>query len=185
MDEITAGTARPAKPVSTVLESLATVGALAVTTIACCSWLVIQWLALALATLGGTAAFTYLSRFEHVFLAAIAVLLTLAGIVARDTWSRILDVALAGLALCLALLRTVREWQPTALWTAPPLNWLFIHRQQALFVAFTGALVVRLLLALLHRWQRSAQAACCAGSSAEAALLAGHHSHVSASEGGP
>jgi hypothetical protein len=134
------------------LEGLATLAGLALTTLACCNWLVIQWLALLLSALGGTAAFTFLVRLETPLLAAVMVILLIASLLARDTFSRILDLILAALVLVLAVLLLAWEQDPAILWSLPLLGWLFVHRQQTLFVAFAGAAGLRVIhWSLSHR----------------------------------
>jgi hypothetical protein len=143
-------------------EGLATMAGLALTTLACCNWLATQWLALLLSALGGTAAFTFLVRLETPLLAAVMVILLVASLLARDTFSRILDLILAALVLVLAVLLLAWEQDPAILWSLPLLGWLFVHRQQTLFVAFAGAAGLRVIhwsLSLMSRSSCRARAA--------------------------
>ena len=144
------------------LEQLATLTGLALTTLACCNWVVIQWLALLLSALGGTAAFAFLARLEAPLLLAVTAILLIASLLARDTFSRILDLALATLALTLAALLLAWEQDPTVLWSLPLLGWLFVHRQQTLFVAFAGTTGLRVVHWSLSRRRFMTRSTSCA-----------------------
>ena len=144
------------------LEGLATVTGLSLTTLACCNWLVIQWLALLLSALAGTAAFSFLARLEAPLLLAVTVILVSASLLARDSFSRILDLTLAALVLVLAVLLLAWRQNPTVLWNLPLLSWLFVHRQQTLFVAFAGTTGLRVVHWSLSRRRFMTRSTCCA-----------------------
>ncbi len=144
------------------LEGLATVTGLSLTTLACCNWLVIQWLALLVSALAGTAAFSFLARLEAPLLFAVLVILLIASLLARDTFSRILDLTLAALVLVLAVLLLAWRQNPSVSWNLPLLSWLFVHRQQTLFVAFAGTTGLRVVHWSLSRRRFMTRSTCCA-----------------------
>ncbi len=149
-------------PFSPLLQSSASFLGLALSSLACCSWVVLQWLMLLVVGLGGSTTVLLLGRNEAPLLAVMAVLFALAGWFAGDRWAHLLNYTLAALTLLLALVVWLWLHQPTLLWALPPLTWLFLHRQQALFLAVSSALLFRFAL---WAWNRllcgSAQAECC------------------------
>jgi len=66
------------------LEGFAAVSGLALSAIACCTWSLIQWLALVLSAVGGAAAFTVLARAEALLLVIAAGALGVAARFTRD-----------------------------------------------------------------------------------------------------
>lgn len=146
--------------VGTGLEGFAAVSGLALSAIACCTWALIQWLALVLSAVGGAAAFTVLARAEALLLVIAAGALGVAARFTRDPLSRTLDLALASLMLLLAALREMWSISPFLLWALGPLNWLFVHRQQVLLVAILANLAIR-IGSWAWRHNQGASSGCC------------------------
>jgi uncharacterized membrane protein YqjE len=141
------------------------VGGLALSGLACCSWPILQWLGLLVVTLGGARAATLLGRFEAPLLSLVAVSFVLASVRVPDRSARWLRPALAGLATALAVTVWIWSLDPRLLWAFPsPVWWLFLHRQQVLFVALALTLGLEASRWLFRRSLRTG-CACPAGGS--------------------
>ena len=111
------------------LDAAAALGFAALSALACCGWLVIQWLSLALYAVGGAAAFRVLIRYEVEILLALGGEQLVAARLARDRIGRLVSVALGALAIALGALRLLWEFRRSSVLGAYPLYVVFVHRQ--------------------------------------------------------
>ncbi len=149
------------------LDAAAALGFASLSALACCSWLVIQWLSLALYAVGGAAAFHLLIRYEATILIALSSVELLAARLSHDRIGRLVGVALGGLAIGLGSLRLLWEFERGFLLGTHPLYVVFVHRQQVLLVALGAAIALRGAGQLAPRWRarsgrnRARAANCC------------------------
>jgi len=142
------------------LDAAAALGFAALSALACCGWLVIQWLSLALYAIGGAAAFRVLIRYEAAILLALGGVQLVAARVARDRIGRLVNVALGALAIALGALRLLWEFRRSFVPGAYPLYAVFVHLQQILLVALGIALALRAVGPLVARRQSVASECC-------------------------
>ncbi len=142
------------------LDAVATLGFAALSALACCGWLVIQWLSLALYAVGGAAAFHVLIRYEAPILLALGVVELVAARLARDRVGRLVNVALGALAIGIGALRLAWDLDRSLVQTAPLLYVVFVYRQQILLVALGLAVALRVAGWLVARRQTAASECC-------------------------
>lgn len=152
------------------LDAAAALGFAALSALACCGWLVIQWLSLALYAVGGAAAFRVLIRYEAAILFALGGVELVAVHLARDRIGRLVNVALGALAIALGALRLLWEFRRSSVLGAYPLYVVFVHRQQILLVALGLAVALRAAGPLVARRQ-SATSECCVPERGKAASI--------------
>lgn len=103
------------------LDASAALGFAALSALACCGWLVIQWLSLALYAVGGAAAFRVLIRYEAPILLALGGVELVAARLTRGRIGRLVNVALGALAIALGALRLLWEFRRSSVLRAYPL----------------------------------------------------------------
>ncbi len=134
------------------VETVATVALTLLTGVACCGWLVIQWLGLAIAAVAGPGGLAFLVRYEAPLLALAGALSLLAWRMASDPVARGTNLLLGAVALSLALLRVVWDRQPGAVMALPPVYLLFAYRQQVLLVLIGLSLGARVVTLARRAW---------------------------------
>lgn len=152
------------------LDAVATLGFVALSALACCGWVVIQWLSLALYAVGGAAAFGVLIRYESPILLALGVVELVAARLARDRVGRPVNAALGALAIGVGALRLAWDLSRSLVQATPPLYVVFVYRQQILLVALGLAVALRVAGWLVARRQ-TATCECCVPERGKAAAV--------------
>lgn len=134
-------------------ELLATLAAAALTGIACCGPLLIQWVGFLFWAVGGRVLLLGLVRYEVPVLLVIAAAALLGRRLATERITRWANTLLGGVALFLAVLRLTWEVRRGVVMAFEPVYQLFIYRQ-TLLLALAGlvfAIRLGLLVARLRR----------------------------------
>ncbi len=137
-----------------IAESAAVIATAALTGIACCGPVVIQWLGFLVWAAGGRALLLGLVRFEVPVLLVVAAAALLGRRLAHARLIRWANTLLAGMALLLAALRVTWEIRRGVVMALDPVVWLFTYRQTVLLAAAGLVLAVRLAFLIAGLWRR-------------------------------
>lgn len=129
--------------------------------ITCCGPVLIQWLGLAVWTIGGRALLLGLVRYEIPILAVIAATAFLGRALARDPLTRGANTVLAVAAAVFVALRVTWEVRRGVVMALDPVVWLFTYRQTVLLAAAGLVFATRLAHLLGEVWRRNRSGPTC------------------------
>ncbi|MDP9355394.1 MAG: hypothetical protein M3R02_08955 [Chloroflexota bacterium] len=153
-----------------VTESTATLASTVLAGITCCGPVLIQWLGLAVWTIGGRTLLLGLVHYEIPILGVIAGAAFLSRTLARDPLTRWANTVLAAVAATFMVLRVTWEVRRGVVMALDPVVWLFTYRQTVLLAAAGLVFAARLARLLGGLWGRNRSAPTCPAVSRPTAL---------------
>ncbi len=146
---------------SLAAELAATLASATLAGITCCGPVLLQWLGLAVWTIGGRTLLLGLVHYEIPILGVIAGAAFLSRTLARDPLTRWANTVLAAVAATFMVLRVTWEVRRGVVMALDPVVWLFTYRQTVLLAAAGLVFAARLARLLGALWQRGQSAPVC------------------------